>query len=85
MSRLRIVCKPEVDPAHVPSKWHPRVHAPLPDFSNIAVSSISDEGVETVLDNVTAVTFRCAQDGKPATAVLEFADVDVDVEAEVTP
>lgn len=45
--------------------------------------AVGDDGTEMPLDNVQSVTFRVACDSEPATATLEFVDVELHVEARV--
>lgn len=83
MSRIRIVCK-------APSPSRPEPHSTFPTFAgqvaswpDVDLTAIGDDGTEVALYNVTAVTFRAAQGPKPASATIEFINVEIDAEAEL--
>lgn len=72
MSKLRIVCKAPQ------SQGNPQVQVAASWF-DVSVFVVGDDGIEHAVDNVSAVSWKCEQ-GKEATAVLEFVDVEIDAE-----
>lgn len=71
MSRLRIKCERES-----PSM--------LPCWQEVSLTLVDDDGSETPITNVMGITWRAAAGAEPASATLEFIDVDVDVEVGTT-
>lgn len=85
MSRLRIVCKDEPVRRHEYVSGYPvSVHRPA-TWSDTFLTLISDDGTEHPITNVSGVTYRAAQGSELATATLEFFDVDVELDVDLSP
>ncbi len=76
MSRIRIVCKTE--PPRQDSRF-PRIFM-VAGWKDVDVRLVDDDGSEHPITNVTSIVFRCAQGLEPASATLEFENVELDAE-----
>lgn len=84
MSRIRITCKaPEPIQVKEFVPGYSAVCSIPASWTDVYVTLISDDGTEHAITNVEGVTWRVKQ-GEAATATLEFTDVDIDAEAEVS-
>lgn len=71
MSRLRISCKAPTSPGPF---------SLLPSWPDVDLFFVGDDGSESHITNVTKITWIAETSAEPVRALLEFVDVDVDVE-----
>lgn len=81
--RLRITCKlpPGPDGQRRQARY-PWINAPLPDWGDVEVMAVADDGTETALTNVSSIRWEAAAGLEPTRAYLTFEGVGLEVETE---
>ena len=65
-----------------PPRW-PVINATPAQWCDVFLELVDDDGKTHPIHNVTGITWRAAQGTEPASATIDFFDVDIDAELEV--
>ena len=77
--RIRIKCSRPPQPRD--ERTLPRYDL-LPSWPDTLVTMIGEDGTEHPIENVTAVSWRCAANGEPAIATFSVLGAEIDVDGE---